>query len=197
MRAFKIVLKMMIAILFLCFMVMSAEKATAEELAEASAMNHGFNSKGSSWIRATAEESAEGNAITTLEAASGVEQGGGIATIDTVTFPDTYVFTGAAQDAIPIIVPPGRGDIVPKLSLRYNSYRKNGWVGLGWDLDLGVIQRATKHGVNYTADDYVLVKDGSHTELVSRSDDWGAGYYGAKIEGGFAKFYLNPSTGAL
>jgi uncharacterized protein (TIGR02594 family) len=155
MRTVKIVLKMVIVLLFLCFMVMSAEKAIAEE--------------------ATIEDV-------------------GIDVIESISFPDSYIFTGAAQNKIPIIVPPGRGGIAPNLAIRYYSYRHNGWVGLGWDLDLGVIQRATKHGVDYSVDDYVFVKDINRTELLARSD-WGAGYYGAKIEGEFAKFFLNPSTG--
>lgn len=60
--------------------------------------------------------------------------------------------TGAATYSVPIEVPPGRNGIAPNLTLRYNSYQKNGWIGVGWDLDMGAIQRSTKRGVNYDTD---------------------------------------------
>jgi hypothetical protein len=107
---------------------------------------------------------------------------------------DKSVVTGAATVRIPIILPPGRGGMNPDLALTYNSYRENGWVGVGWDLELGAIRRATKRGVDYAANDFVFVKDGYSIELVPRGD-WGADYYGAKIEEVFSKVYFNLSTG--
>ncbi|MCJ7546373.1 MAG: FG-GAP-like repeat-containing protein, partial [Deltaproteobacteria bacterium] len=107
---------------------------------------------------------------------------------------DNDTFTGAAMTSIPIIVAPGRGGIVPNLALQYSSYRDNGWVGLGWDLDCGAIQRSTKLGLDYNADKYVFVKNGSQTELVLRTE-WGTGVYGTKIEGAFTKYTFNGSTG--
>ena len=59
---------------------------------------------------------------------------------------------------------------------------------------MGAIRRSTRHGLDYGANDYVAMASGSSSELVLR-DDWGAGYYGAKIESAFVKYYLNPSTG--
>jgi len=105
--------------------------------------------------------------------------------------PGNNIFTGAAGYSIPIEVPPGRNQIKPDLALKYNSYTKNGWVGVGWSLDMGAIQRSTKHGVDYSANDYVFVKNGSITELVHKSGN----DYGAKIEGGFTQYYLDPSGG--
>jgi hypothetical protein len=96
-------------------------------------------------------------------------------------------FTGAALVTIPILVPPGRNGIAPKLSLTYNSFRKNGWLGVGWDIDMGSIQRSAKFGVCYDCDDYVANKSGSFSVLVPRTD-WGPDYYGAKIEGAFSKY---------
>ncbi len=106
---------------------------------------------------------------------------------------DVTSHTGAATLSIPIEVPPGRNGIEPNLSLTYNSYQGNGWVGVGWDLDVGFIQRSTKLGVDYDANDFVAM-DGSSSELVPRPE-WGNGYYGAKIEAAFTKYYLNPATG--
>ena len=102
--------------------------------------------------------------------------------------------TGAATTSIPITVPPGRKGIEPKISLNYNSNSKNGWLGVGWSLDLGAIQRSIKRGVNYSVYDYVFTLNGSSSELVSRGD-WGANYYGVKIEGTFSKYYYNSLSG--
>jgi len=102
-------------------------------------------------------------------------------------------FTGAAHLKYPIAVPPGRKNIAPDLSLTYNSHKSNGWVGVGWSLEVGVIGRSTKYGVNYLADDYVAVINGSDSELVQRND-WGQNYFGSKIEGTFSRYYhdFNP-----
>jgi RHS repeat-associated protein len=104
-------------------------------------------------------------------------------------------FTGAASAQIPIVVPPGRIGIAPRLALSYNSYRKNSWVGVGWDLDMGSIQRSTKRGVDYSAHDFVARTGGFSSELVSREPEWGMDHYGAKIEGAFSKFFFNSQTG--
>ena len=108
-------------------------------------------------------------------------------------------FSGAAAGRIPIVVPPGRNGMAPNLALVYNSYQRNSWVGVGWDLDMGSIQRSTKRGVDYSGEDYsgddfVAVIAGASSELVQRSD-WGSGCFSAKIEEGFSKYYRNPTTG--
>jgi hypothetical protein len=61
--------------------------------------------------------------------------------------------TGTAATSIPIAVPPGRQGLQANISLNYNSGGQNGWLGVGWSLDMGAIQRSTKRGVNYSADD--------------------------------------------
>ena len=62
----------------------------------------------------------------------------------------TDLFTGRFAYGIPIEVPPGRGGSEPSIALQYNSSDGNGWCGVGWDLDLGYIQRETRHGVPIT-----------------------------------------------
>ncbi|MEW5745519.1 MAG: RHS repeat-associated core domain-containing protein [Nitrospirota bacterium] len=101
--------------------------------------------------------------------------------------------TGAATASIPIETPPGRNGVAPRLVINYNSNRSNGWVGMGWELEVGEIQRATRSGLNYSANDYVFISGGASVELTARGD-WGANYYGARIEGAFSKFYYNSST---
>ena len=95
--------------------------------------------------------------------------------------PEASLSAGAATLSIPISVPPGRGGISPHLALTYNSYQGNGWVGIGWNLDLGTIQGSTKKGLNYAPWDFVAAVNGSSSELIPRGD-WGEHYFGAKID---------------
>ena len=93
--------------------------------------------------------------------------------------------TGAAAFSVPIQVPPGRGGIaVPGLSLQYASSGSNGWVGIGWDLSMGAIQRRTKYGLDYSGTDFVV---NGATELVAQPD-WGTNYYGARLEESFTRY---------
>ncbi|MBI5098912.1 MAG: VCBS repeat-containing protein [Nitrospirae bacterium] len=107
---------------------------------------------------------------------------------------------GAAVTSIPIIVPPGRKGVQPNISLNYSSSAGNGWLGVGWVLDMGSIQRSTKKGLDYyntdnnDDNDYIAMGNGSTFELVSRAGNWGAGFYGAKIEGAFAKYQKISDT---
>lgn len=102
--------------------------------------------------------------------------------------------SGAAATNISITVPPGRKGMAPNISLIYNSNSLNGWIGIGWSLNMGAIQRNTKRGVCYTCDDYVATMSDSSSELVPRGD-WGANYYGTKIEGVFARYQKISDTG--
>lgn len=95
---------------------------------------------------------------------------------------------GAAATSIPIEVPPGRKGLAPNLLLNYNSNNRNGWIGVGWNLDMGDIRKSGKENVSYA---YAL--NGSPADLVERPD-WGSGYYSAKIESGFTKYYYDSST---
>jgi len=61
--------------------------------------------------------------------------------------------TGAAAYSIPVKVPPGRGGVQPSLALSYSNSAKNGWVGVGWSIEMGAIQRATKRGLDYAGND--------------------------------------------
>ncbi|MBU0506525.1 hypothetical protein KJ708_11085 [bacterium] len=60
----------------------------------------------------------------------------------------TDEFTGAATFNISIPVPPARGGVEPQLSLNYNSFNKNpnSWVGYGWELNVGMIERTSTNG---------------------------------------------------
>ena len=69
----------------------------------------------------------------------------------------------------------------PGIALMYRSTNGNGWVGVGWELEVGAIERNTKNGVNYSGSDYVLRMAGAAVDLVSI----GGNEYRAKIEGAF------------
>ena len=112
---------------------------------------------------------------------------------------DVSLSSGAFTARIPIEVPPGRGGIAPKLSLDYNNQQRNAWVGMGFTLDMGAIQRSTKHGLDYTANDYILTSNGSSSELIRRTD-WdtccsGGTAYGARVEEGDLAKYCKMSAG--
>ena len=92
---------------------------------------------------------------------------------------------GMANLHIPIKVPQGRKGIEPNLSLKYNSAAPNGWLGTGWSLEPGSIQRSIKFGVPHYNDNdtFVLIKSGSSEDLVNIGNN----QYRPKIEGGFMK----------
>jgi len=95
------------------------------------------------------------------------------------------LFTGRATQAMGLAVPPGRKGMQPALALSYASSNRNSWVGMGWMLDLGAIERSTKNGIpTYgAADVHALMFQGISAELVKLPD----GTYRAKDEGLFLR----------
>jgi RHS repeat-associated protein len=59
----------------------------------------------------------------------------------------TDPFTGRLEYTVPLELAPARHDSALNLELIYNSANPNSWCGVGWDLDLGYIERQTKYGV--------------------------------------------------
>jgi len=113
---------------------------------------------------------------------SGAPIGGG------VDIPTPDLFTGAFTHDIPIEIPKGRKDMHPNISLQYRSGNPNTWVGFGWQLNPGYIQRSTKKGIptyNDQEDTFVFMSQSQSTELVRLADN----LYQAKVEGAFIKYY--------
>lgn len=71
------------------------------------------------------------------------------------------LFTGAMSYSIPIEVPVGRKGMDPGIALTYRSSNGDGWVGVGWELEVGSIQRSLTNGVNYNGDSYQFRKAGA------------------------------------
>jgi hypothetical protein len=86
---------------------------------------------------------------------------------------------GSASYSYPIWTPPGPAGLQPSLALSYNSgmvdgavasLTQGGWVGMGWSLDVGAIER-NMHGTDSTSDDtYSLVLNGVSSTILLGSD---------------------------
>lgn len=91
-----------------------------------------------------------------------------------------------------IVVPPGRNEMTPRVSLSYNSGtgENDSIVGYGWDIPIPYIQRINKSGTDslYSENNFVSSLDG---ELI----DLGSGSYKAKDENGsFNKYSFGSNT---
>lgn len=102
-------------------------------------------------------------------------------------------FTGSASLPIAINVPSGRGGIQPSVALVYSSGLSESFTGVGWNLDLGSIQRSTKKGPpKYNSTDiFVLMQNGSSSDLVYDSSK---AMYRQETEGAFARIVQSGSS---
>jgi len=79
----------------------------------------------------------------------------------------TEPFLGASSTSIPVSVPPGRKGLQPQINIGYSSAAGNGWLGVGWSLDFGYIERRTNKGIpKYdTSDIYCVSFGGINSDL--------------------------------
>ena len=113
--------------------------------------------------------------------------GGAFSSLMGETF-KTDLATGAATMNIPIVIPPGRKNMQPNISLSYSSNNSNGICGTGWAVPVMTIQRSAKNGVprytnmadftaggqelvNIGADEYKLKLESSFTKYIYSSAD--------------------------
>ncbi|MFA7061591.1 MAG: FG-GAP-like repeat-containing protein, partial [Pedobacter sp.] len=127
--------------------------------------------------QAFAEEDGIAKTVESVVLGGGTSNGSGGDT----PLPD--LFTGAMSYQIPIEVPLGRNGMEPGLALTYSSRNGNGWLGQGWEMEVGAIERSTRHGVDYTNDDYVLRRAGSISELIKIP----SGDFHSKIQSDFMR----------
>jgi RHS repeat-associated protein len=105
------------------------------------------------------------------------------------------LFTGTLTGSIPIEVPPGRNGMQPNLALSYASSGGNGWLGMGWKLEMGTIERQTRWGVLYTPTSqdeldgkvYTMRLNGVSVDLVQAPPPAPSDEYRAKFEGSFLR----------
>jgi len=85
-------------------------------------------------------------------------------------------FTGAGTFHFPIEAPPGPGGLQPSISLDYNSQvvdsasivSQASWVGMGWSLDVGTIERNSNGTPTWTGDDsFFLSFNGVSSTIVN------------------------------
>ncbi|RHX90289.1 hypothetical protein DLM76_20725 [Leptospira yasudae] len=88
---------------------------------------------------------------------------------------------GSASTQYEIELPKGTKDVIPKLSLSYNSNGRNGIVGMGWDLNgIHSISRNPSYGISYNGTDQYISSlagelidvSGNKTKYHSRKESW-------------------------
>jgi RHS repeat-associated protein len=91
---------------------------------------------------------------------------------------------------VPLKLPLVRGDVSPQLVLDYNSGYGNGWLGMGWRLNLPHLQRQTDRGLPSYSDSDTFVEE-SGEELVKLAD----GSYRTENETAFSRHERTPTGG--
>jgi RHS repeat-associated protein len=113
----------------------------------------------------------------------------------------TDPFTGRFGYTVPLDLAPARHGSTPNLELTYNSANPNSWCGVGWDLDLGYIERETKYGVpvQWSGGHSVLAYDDTKGFLFSFKNKMSdlvqipGGAYRAQVQNDFLQFQFNTS----
>lgn len=97
--------------------------------------------------------------------------------------------TGSAALDFPLVVPPGRQGMQPELAVRYDSSGGNGWLGVGWDLQLPSIEISTLFGVpRYKEDTQRYTMAGEQLAATSS-----AGVFVRRTEGSFDRIVRKGS----
>nr|WP_320014948.1 SpvB/TcaC N-terminal domain-containing protein [uncultured Desulfobacter sp.] len=149
----------------------------------------------------TAEQATQSNAIE-IPSISLPKGGGAIRSIDE-TF-KVNASNGTGSCGIPLPITPGRNGFSPALNFSYGSGSGNGFIGLGWQLNLASITRKTDKGLpRYQegsredvflfseAEDLVVfneeVAPGDWQPLDFTDGDYHITRYRPRVEGGFAR----------
>ena len=114
----------------------------------------------------------------------------------------TDLYSGRFGYQVPFDVAPGRHDSQPSLGMVYSSANPNGSCGVGWDLDLGYIQRQTRYGVpvQWTNGLPVAAYDDGKSFVFSLNSQMSSlvpftnNEYRAEIQGNFLRFFLQTNV---
>lgn len=102
-------------------------------------------------------------------------------------------FLGASSTSIPIVVPPGRRGMQPEININYSSAINNGWLGVGWSLNFGYIERQTNKGIPaYDANDVFCVSFMGINSELQTADNMPGEYY-PKTTSAVIKFLFKGS----
>ncbi len=101
---------------------------------------------------------------------------------------------GSFSFSIPLVVPPGRLQMTPKLALQYNSQNESNIspFGYGWSVDIPYIERINRSGVNNLYSDYAFYStlDGEIASS-SQSTSTPISYRSKTDSGSFRAYSLN------
>lgn len=119
------------------------------------------------------------------------------------------LFTGSFGYSVPIACPPARNSSEPSLALAYSSAGDNGWCGMGWDLNLGYIERNTRDGfpIQYSSgtpanplnqyDDskgFLLNLSGRDAKLFAVATNGGVIEYRAEVDTAFLRCFYDTNN---
>ncbi len=93
---------------------------------------------------------------------------------------------GALSESIPIVVSPGRRNVEPRLTLGYSSMAGLGDLGLGWQIDIGQVERWRGDGTPTVGDpdSFSYTLSGAGGQLINA----GNGAYRARVESIYREF---------
>ncbi len=67
-------------------------------------------------------------------------------------------------------LPNGRNGLQPKLAITYRSTGESSWLGVGWEIEVGAIERATTPYLDYGAEKYVFRNAAGLSNLASQDN---------------------------
>ena len=119
------------------------------------------------------------------------------------------LFTGSFGYSVPIACAPARNGSEPNLVLAYSSANDNGWCGMGWDLNIGYIERNARDGfpIAYSTgtppsplnqyDDtkgFILNLSGRESKLFAVATNSSVVEYRAEVDTDFLRCFLDTSN---
>jgi hypothetical protein len=98
--------------------------------------------------------------------------------------------SGTAVVKLDVEIPPGRDAVEPSLSFAYQSEKANGWLGVGWDLQLPSVEIETRFGVpKYDGTEHYVLGGEALTPASS-----GSNLYVRRVEGRFDRIQRNVDS---